>query len=81
MGMDNVFPGLSFNPEVHGDKQVEKPKHNVSWNQEIIRVQKEFTLEELDKIQKGTNGNPLLGKDTTKDEIVEHYNKILQNKL
>jgi hypothetical protein len=79
MGMDNVFPGLSFNPEVHGGKQVEKPKYNISWNQEVIKVQKEFTLEELNKIQKDTDGKPFLGEDATKEEIIEYYKNLLKN--
>ena len=76
MGMDNVFPGLEFNPDVHGGKKREEPKYDVSWNQEVILVQDEFTIEEFDKIQK------VLGKDLSflgryRSYVVEQYNKVL----
>lgn len=76
MGMDNVFPGLKFNPEVHGVKSKEEPKYNVSWNQEVILVQHEFTIEEFDNIQK------VLGKDSaflgrTRNEVISEYRKVL----
>ena len=76
MGMDNVFPGLEFNPDVHGGKKREESKYDVSWNQEVILVQHEFTIEELDKIQKVLGKDPsFLGR--TRSYVVEQYNKVL----
>lgn len=76
MGMDNVFPGIGFNPEVHGRKESIKPELDISWNQEVILVQKEFSLVEFDRLQKIKGKDPLF-KGQSKESIVEQYRKIL----
>lgn len=76
MGMDNVFPGIVFNPEVHGGKEIPKPEFNISWNQEVILVQNEFSLVEFDKIQKVLGDKPAF-KDSSKEEVIKEYRKVL----
>lgn len=76
MGMDNVFPGIGFNPEVHGRTEMTKPELDISWNQEVILVQKEFSLVEFDRLQKIKGKDPLF-KGQSKEFIVEQYRKIL----
>jgi hypothetical protein len=79
MGMDNVFPGLKFNPEIHGCKEIAKPLYVICWNQEVILVQHDFTLAQFDAIQKAIGDKPRLASDATKEEIILEYNKILDS--
>ena len=78
MGMDNVFPGIVFNPEVHGSVDREKPEFNISWNQEVILVQHDFSLLELDRVQK-IIGQAAAYPGKEKEFIIGEYRKILEN--
>lgn len=77
MGMDNVFPGLGFNPEIHGGEKVEKPKFDVRWHQEAIQVQNFFTVEQLHEIQKIIGKEPLYSGTKPKEFIIKEYKRIL----
>lgn len=77
MGMDNVFPGLVFNPDVHGCKEHVKPSYDISWNQEVIKVQHNFTLEEFHKLQLIVGKNPICGENSEKERIIRIYNDLL----